>query len=74
MRRRKALGFQRMPKPSCPSTKVRHGSRAEAELAYASMVACGRVQYGELEVYQCRVCKKFHLGHRFGWRSKAATS
>jgi hypothetical protein len=76
MRRRKALPYERMPRPHCPSKKVRHGSRAEAELAYAGMVAGGRVRDGELKVYKCDLCKGFHLGHRISWRlrwEKAAT-
>jgi hypothetical protein len=56
----------------CPSKKVRHGSRAEAEIALARMVATGAAMAGELEVYRCRErhCKKFHLGHPVGWGRK----
>jgi hypothetical protein len=55
----------------CPSGKVRHGSRAEAELARDRMVATGAVPAGELEAYRCPHCKRWwHLGHPPGWGRK----
>jgi hypothetical protein len=56
----------------CPSGKIRHGSKAEAEIALDRMVATKAVTVGELEVYRCRHCKRWwHLGHPIGyWRNQ----
>jgi hypothetical protein len=52
--------------PKCRG-KICHGSRAEALFVRDRMVTTGRVVSGELEVYKCPSCARFHLGHPIGW-------
>lgn len=47
--------------------KVAHKYLTCAEYALDHMVAKDR---GNLEIYKCRFCKKYHIGHKLGTKRK----